>query len=1050
MKKFLIRLALVVALWLFAGIPLLAQNQNVTVQYGIQINGQPIVQFSPTSLTFGNQNINTTSASQAITMTNAGTATLTITSLAASSQYAETDNCVGALVANGTCTINVTFTPTVASVVSGTITVTDNAPTGNPNTVSLSGTGVSPNVTVPVDAYMNFDLATPSAPGTQLTSPILLNGTAGSVLSGWGSSGTAANMQVGLHNPKCFLKNTLTVGGVTYSPGMTSQSFKLITTNNNTFWTGNYNSSGHAKIVSSGCLTIPTNVTGGPMDIDNIQDAGGFVQWLQINTGATTMDVEVSPSPVTANINVNAGESYHFTMLDDEVNGKACFAVYQWNYPYTQQGPIGTGPGGSQCHTQTTSTAITAVRLGNAEAGTCSGCSLSFENLIFDSTNALFPVVPTYSALPAPIIPPSRSIDWTKAGVTGGIPTRTNVCTTLGTAGQLPVFVQAVTAAQIISAINSCGQNNVVLLNPGTYNLTAQLTITNIANVTLRGSGADQTILVGSGIGTTCGTGLPVIICVRATDGNYSGGPTNTASWTAGYLPGTTTITLSAVPNLVVGHMIILDQLDDTNFGCDSGKVLVSDITTVCGHGSPVSPGINGPYDGDGSGGGNRPQRGQMQIVKVTQCDGNSTIGHACSSGTNIGISPGLYMSTWNWSPGNNLPQAWWATAPSHGVGLEDFTVDGSNNGANTDGCSGGVNVAFYNAYDSWAYGLRSIDSVKAHIESNWSAHITRRANYLYLTQNAGSTGGTSGNPTGCAYGMEDFASSDNLTENNIMQAVATPHIFNGPCSGCVDSYNFSILDLYLGTPLYSSNAHSDHGYTDMALMEGNIGNVVNADNTHTTRNLETFFRNYWTGPSIGWQSSTDVSTTVRAIATGTFALTTQNNSPFVINSFNRFFNVIGNILGTPGTNTTYENSGSAPVFDIGNGNASYGTANDPNVLATTMIWGNCDSANGFANCRFVNSEVPSSLSNQGQSFLASFIPVNHTLPASLYLTAKPSWFGTVPFPPIGPDVTGGNVSGVNGTVNMIPAEVCYLNIMGGPANGVGPVLTYSRTACGF
>jgi hypothetical protein len=53
-----------------------------------------------------------------------------------------------------------------------------------------------------------------------------------------------------------------------------------------------------------------------------------------------------------------------------------------------------------------------------------------------------------------------------------------------------------------------------------------------------------------------------------------------------------------------------------------------------------------------------------------------------------------------------------------------------------------------------------------------------------------------------------------------------------------------------------------------------------------------------------------------------------------------------------------------------------------------------------------------------------------HVLPASFFRTSKPSWFGSVPWPAIGPDVTGGTVdsSTLGGHVNAIPAEVCYNN----------------------
>jgi len=129
--------------------------------------GPPPVTLSPASLTFPNQLVNTTSATQSVTLTNSGTAVLSITSIAASAQYAQTNNCPASpstLAVNGTCTINVTFTPTAAGSQPGTITVTDNA-TGSPQTVTLSGTGIAPNaIFAPTTlSFGNQNLSTASA-----------------------------------------------------------------------------------------------------------------------------------------------------------------------------------------------------------------------------------------------------------------------------------------------------------------------------------------------------------------------------------------------------------------------------------------------------------------------------------------------------------------------------------------------------------------------------------------------------------------------------------------------------------------------------------------------------------------------------------------------------------------------------------------------------------------------------------------------------------------------------------------------------------------------
>jgi len=45
-------------------------------------------------------------------------------------------------------------------------------------------------------------------------------------------------------------------------------------------------------------------------------------------------------------------------------------------------------------------------------------------------------------------------------------------------------------------------------------------------------------------------------------------------------------------------------------------------------------------------------------------------------------------------------------------------------------------------------------------------------------------------------------------------------------------------------------------------------------------------------------------------------------------------------------------------------------------------------------------------------------VPADHNLPASLYLSAKPTWFGSLNFPAIGPDISP--------MEQKIPAQVRY------------------------
>jgi kumamolisin len=112
--------------------------------------GGPSVTLAPTSLKWGKIAVGTTTAAKKVTLTNSGTGTLNITSLAISGDFAlatvkatkKITPCASGLAvpAGGTCIIKVTFTPEQTGVLNGDVTFTDNA--GNsPQQLPLTGTG---------------------------------------------------------------------------------------------------------------------------------------------------------------------------------------------------------------------------------------------------------------------------------------------------------------------------------------------------------------------------------------------------------------------------------------------------------------------------------------------------------------------------------------------------------------------------------------------------------------------------------------------------------------------------------------------------------------------------------------------------------------------------------------------------------------------------------------------------------------------------------------------------------------------------------------------
>jgi hypothetical protein len=98
------------------------------------------VSLSSTSLTFASQLVGSTSAAQTVTLNNTGNAALSVTSIVASGDYAQTNTCGTSVAAGANCTISVTFTPTATGTRTGAITITDNT-SGSPHIVSLTGTG---------------------------------------------------------------------------------------------------------------------------------------------------------------------------------------------------------------------------------------------------------------------------------------------------------------------------------------------------------------------------------------------------------------------------------------------------------------------------------------------------------------------------------------------------------------------------------------------------------------------------------------------------------------------------------------------------------------------------------------------------------------------------------------------------------------------------------------------------------------------------------------------------------------------------------------------
>jgi hypothetical protein len=564
-------------------------------------------------------------------------------------------------------------------------------------------------------------------------------------------------------------------------------------------------------------------------------------------------------------------------------------------------------------------------------------------------------------AQPQTIVSASRSTDWSRAGVSGGIPGRAAVCQTLN---------PGATAAAIRTALNNCPAGQTVFLNAGTYNL-GGINIDAKNNVTLRGAGANLTILNFSG-SVGC-SGPPAAICVGSQWIDVDGTPQGSANWTGPYTVGTTVINLSDVVGLQVGDQIILDQTNDT---ADTGQVFVSCAAAFTDEGG-CSP----------SEGRNRGQNHHAIVQAI--------------NGTSVTIDPPLRMP--NWSSARS-PQAIWSTfRPRTGIGIEDLTLDLTNAGEDSSG------ILFMGAINSWVKGVRLDDAGRAHVRFYQSSRITVRDSYLYDGQTIHST----------SYGFEPYGVSDCLIENNIVDFRTNPFSISGPGSGCVIAYNYvrnqpwdSPTSYQPGSVLFHEAGISHY------LLEGNDIVTVWHDDIHGTTQFHTFFRNLISGDPAK----------------------SENTQIIQVNSYGRFFNLVGNVLGRSSYYTGYASGGARAIYDLG---ASPGSPvpSDPLVASTMFRWGNYDTVTNAsrwcvsATSPCTGSEVPSGAANFPQP-----VPATQILPASFYLTGKPSWFNSVPYPAIGPDVTGGNIAGYAGRAHKIPARLCY--------EQTGPATAFNAAAC--
>lgn len=605
--------------------------------------------------------------------------------------------------------------------------------------------------------------------------------------------------------------------------------------------------------------------------------------------------------------------------------------------------------------------------------------------------------IPVFAQSSAGVIAPTRAVDWTKAGVPGFSATGTLPSDSWTQCGAtINAGASAATIAGALShtgsGYTSCAANTYIQLAAGTFNLSSGITDTGVSNTELRGSGASQTHLVFTGTSTCTGGSSQCWVGFASSDGSYGGSPSAATNWTAGYSMGATSVTVASGTNITANSSILVFDQCDTGY---SGATCTGTSTDNGGYfacsqayvpSGPTGCGVNGPDTGFA-----RTNRFTLEMIQASSCSPSC----GSSGSTTVTLSRPLHHPVW---ASGQTPQMW-LIQPIKNVGVRDLSL-----GAATTSVTEGVGM--FNCLGCWVKGVTVLNSQNMGVYCWDCNHVDISNNYFYNYGQGGRA--TGGDPTGVKYN-----GSDNLIANNIMQKGAPCTMEEGAGDGNALLYNFCINSDVENDASFGANEQHAEG-DDYNLYEGNMAYTGISDQNHGTHMMETFYRNFYTG----WESCANGQC-------GSFTAKDVQTFALSILGYNRYPNLIANVLGTPGYSNTYTSETNEwdvnqAVFVLGSGNgAAPGGAIplDTVVPATTYRWGNWDAANNAT--RWVTSEVPTAISGFPQSVPTTTCTSSLSCPASFYYSSRPSWYSSsTPFPAIGPDVSSGNIGQCSGTLN--------------------------------
>jgi hypothetical protein len=586
------------------------------------------------------------------------------------------------------------------------------------------------------------------------------------------------------------------------------------------------------------------------------------------------------------------------------------------------------------------------------------------------------------------------AMDWQSfAGIPGGIPDAS--WTQSGTTIQASTFGNGASDASLAiqTALSACSGNKYVLLGAGTFLFSAG-GVTVSAGCVLRGAGADKTVInltAASSAITLGGTNSPNFSVATAVSNANAGG---------------NTITVASASGLSVGQYLVIDQLNDD---ATVSIVGTEGNCTWC--------------DGETTDG----SRAQGQVDKITAI-----------SGTTVTLEMPL-MVNYTLTP-HAAPFSMAANA-----GLENIQIHASGNGTSAQ-------IHLNACANCWVQGVEGNYAAGDHLDADWSYRGDIVDSYFsnaYL------------HTPGCCDSDVDlrYKTTGFLVQNNIMERLHVSIMLEWGASGNVIAYNYSSGDFDEGSTNYVMQDVDFHGsHPQFNLFEGNVAATVGQDGIWGSAANNTAFRNWSQGTTKICSPATAGRNPVSDCTGANGWIADQAAKAFDVNAPTTNYFMIGNVEGSSEQDTLGVGHALAvavcgPTVPSGipcgansrvyedafyNETFGYGTTGDDGTqpIDNDTPW----------NTAFIHGEY-SSVANA----VTWAHGVTHTLPASFYLAAKPTWWpAELAWPAIGPDVTGGSGPGghVSSTTAAIPAMNCYYNVMSGVYGGGGSPYSFNAGGC--